>query len=150
MKIIDTNIINRIIKENLILDDFYYLAPDVREESEIVEQMFGRKLPGKVRDISNESIYDEVSYLMNYKNMLNKYKGRSFYNMTGFGDISILAAAKTLKERLESQPKKLFKEMEEKLIIITEDDDLKKKIKKEFTNEKTGILDTNIFISSSI
>ncbi len=140
MKLIDTNTLNHIFKNNLKLKDTYYLAPDVKEESEIVEQIFGRRLPENIKDISGESIFDESVYIKNYQEMINKYDGRSFYNMTGFGDISILALLKTLKECFQNKPRKLFKDMEEELIIITEDGPLKKKIEKEFNTKDCDTL----------
>lgn len=132
MKIIDTNTLNYILKNNLKINEIYYIAPDVKEESEVVEQILGKKLPDNIKEISKEEIYNENIYIKNYKEMINKYKGRSFYNMTGFGDISILALIETMRECFQGQPRRLFKIMEEELIIITEDGPLKKKIEKEF------------------
>ena len=47
------------------------------------------------QDNTVEKTVDKAQYLEHYKDMLNKYGGRSFYNMTGFGDISVLALLKT-------------------------------------------------------
>lgn len=137
MKLIDSNTLNTVFDKNLKLEDVYYLAPDVKEESEIVEQIFGRKLPDNIKDMSKELIFNERVYLKHYQEMINKHDGRSFYNMTGFGDISILALLKTLKESFQNQPRKLFAEMEEELIVYTEDGPLKKKIEKEFNSDNS-------------
>ena len=62
--------------------------------------------------------------------MLNTYKMRSFYNMKGFGDISILALLKTNKEATKGAlPSMTFGD-----VIITTDGPLIMKIKKEFNN----------------
>lgn len=132
MKIIDTNTINHIFNSNIKLHDYYYIAPDVKEESEITEMIFGKQIPTNIKDVSKEQVFDSVSYLRNYKDLLNRYRGRSFYNMSGFGDISILATLKTLGDALQAQNRRLFSEMDERLVVITEDDDLTKKITQEF------------------
>src|ERR1700690_2824360 len=103
MKIIDTNAINYVLSKNISLSEDYFVTPDVKDESEIAELIFGRALPTNIKDISKEKIFDEAIYISNYKSMLNKHKGRSFYNMTGFGDISILALLAMLKGALQSK-----------------------------------------------
>ena len=140
MKIIDTNTVNYIFNNSIKIEGVYYLAPDVKEESELVEQIFGRKLPDGIKDISNETVFDECAYVRNYNEMLNKYAGRSFYNMTGFGDISTLALLKTLKETFQNRPRRLFRYMEESLVLITNDNPLKNKIDKEFNEKETDSL----------
>jgi len=140
MKIIDINTLNYIFNHDLKIKEVHYLAPDIKEESEVTEQVFGRKLSENIKNISSEPIFNEGIYLKNYREMLNKYRGRSFYNMTGFGDISILALLKTLKECYQNQPRKLFKNMEEELVVITEDEALKKKIEKEFNQSNIDVL----------
>ena len=144
MNIIDTNTLNHIFKNNIRLEGVYYLAPDIKEESEIVEQIFGKKIPDGIRDISGEPSFNECVYVKNYKEMLNKHRGRSFYNMTGFGDISILALLQTLREHLKTQPK-LFEEMQDGLVVITEDLSLKKKIEKEFNSDVEILGNSSIY-----
>lgn len=150
MKIIDTNALNYIFNNNLEIGDFYYLAPDIKEEAELAELVFGRMLSKNIKDISSEPAFSECVYIKNYKEMLNKYHGRSFYNMTGFGDISILALLKTLEEYFQVQPSKLFEEMEESLVVITEDKPLRKKIESEFRDSKTNLCSIKILDNSSL
>jgi hypothetical protein len=127
------------------------VTPDVREESEIAELIFNKALPANIKNISKEKIFDEATYVMNYKNMLNKYKGRSFYNMTGFGDISILALLATLKRTFQAKPQKLFFEAENELVVITEDGALIQKIEKEFNQlEKNQNWKVKIFENKSV
>ena len=148
MKIIDTNTLNYIFTNNIKTNDIYYLAPDVKEESEIVEQIYGRRLPENIRDISNEPFFDQGTYIIYYKEMLNRYRGRSFYNMTGFGDISTLALLKMLREYIQIQPKSLFEEAEEKLTVITDDMPLRREIGEEF-NQSSPEEGRNIEILSN-
>lgn len=136
MILIDTNTVNYIIKSGLRIEGTYYLAPDVKEESELAQEILGRKLTARVKDITKEPFFDEAVYVKYYQKMLNKFGGRSFYNMTGFGDISILALLKTLEEYFKSLPPRLFFDDQEVLTVITEDEALKKKIVIEFN--KTG------------
>jgi hypothetical protein len=150
MKLIDSNTLNHIFNNNLKLEDTYYLAPDVKDESEIVEQIFNRKLPDNIKPISNEVMFDESVYLKNYEEMINKHEGRSFYNMTGFGDISILALLKTLQEYFQNQPRKLFQDMEEELIIYTEDGPLKTRIENEFNSSNNQQCKVKILGNSSL
>lgn len=132
MKIIDTNAVNHILKNNLTINEDYFITPDIKDESEITELIFGKKLSDRILDLSREVIFDEIIYVRNYQDILNKYKGRSFYNMTGFGDISILAALGMLKKVLSAKPLELFHNPKDSLIVITEDASLIKKIEKEF------------------
>lgn len=138
MKIIDTNTINHVFKSNIKLHDVYYIAPDVKEESEITEMIFGKQIPAGIKDVSKEQVFDSVAYLRNYKDLLNRYRGRSFYNMSGFGDISILATLKTLGDALQAQDRRLFSEMDESLAVITEDEKLTKKVNQEFNSPESG------------
>lgn len=132
MTIIDNNAISHVLKKGLQLTEAYYITPDVRDEAEVGEIIFNRRLPGKIQDISKLPGFRESTYIKHYREMLNKYKGRSFYNMTGLGDISILAALKTAKEMIQGKPQKLFIEAEDEMVTITEDGPLIKKIDKEF------------------
>jgi hypothetical protein len=133
MRIIDNNAITHVLKNNIKLTEVYYLAPDVSDEAEIAEQILGGKIPDKIRHISKEPFFDENAYIRAYKEMLNKHtSSRSFYNMTGFGDISILALVSTMSQQFSKQQKKLFNDMEEEIVIFTEDAGLRKKISQEF------------------
>lgn len=136
MKILDTNAINHILKRRLNLDDDYCVTDDIKEEAEIAESVIGRKLSAKVELASNSPLFDQALYLAHYKNMLNKHSGRSFYNMTGFGDISILALLKTVKETTKTQAQGRLFGTDEELEVFTEDQSLIKKITKESSKTK--------------
>src|SRR3989344_5554162 len=136
MKILDTNAVNHILKRRLNLDDDYCVTDDIKEEAEIAESVIGTKLSSKVELASSSALFDRTLYLAHYKNMLNKHSGRSFYNMTGFGDISILALLKTVEETTKDQSQGRLFGTYEVLEVFTEDQSLIKKITLESSKTK--------------
>lgn len=143
MKILDTNAVNYVLKNRLTLGDDYCVTDDIKEEIEIAEAVIGSRLSSKVMPASDSPLFDRALYLAHYKNMLNKHGGRSFYRMSGFGDISILALLKTVEEVSTNQARGRLFSTDEDLEVFTEDQPLIKKIKKEST--KTKILkNTNV------
>ena len=143
MRILDTNSINYVLGNLRSLHEVYFISPDIKDESELAELVHGKTMPAKIKEISKEPIFDEALYFKYYKEMLNKYGGRSFYNMTGFGDISILALLKTLDHAFKKRPQAQLPGMQEEMLLFTEDQGLRKKIAKEFpipTNSNLRIL----------
>lgn len=138
MNLIDTNAINHVLGSNLRVRETYYLAPDVREESEITEIVHGRRLSTNFKDASLHWLFDGRLYIQHYKDMLNRHSGRSFYNMTGFGDISILALIATIRDANTSAQPTLFPETERAVSLYTEDGPLIKKIEHEFNRGGSG------------
>lgn len=138
MKIIDTNGLNYMLKHKISSGDLLSITPDIRDEFEVEHE--GR-LPQNVADVTQSDSFDGADFLRHYKAMLNKYKGRSFYNMTGMGDISILALLSTEKEA----NKNCLPSMVPETTVITSDDKLAKKIKKEFSDTKNEF-DTKIVV----
>jgi hypothetical protein len=143
MRILDTNSINYILKNNLKVVNDYFVSPDVREESEVAEIVYARKIPNAVKNITSETIFNKALYLENYRLMLNKHGGRSFFNMTGFGDISILALIRTLTDTLTEQSGDQLFETPEEFIVYTEDNKLIRKIKREFPDGSVTICDNS-------
>lgn len=139
MNIVDTNGIQYIFVNNLSPRDAYYLAPDVVEEVEMTQLIHGRRLPANIFRISQSGDFDEAIYLKHYKNILNKYGGRSFYNMTGFGDVSILAASlmfiEVFANRIQTQ---LFRTTDQ-VTVYTNDKRLTLKINQELAGENFEI-----------
>ncbi|HZX73905.1 MAG TPA: hypothetical protein VFE57_05775 [Cyclobacteriaceae bacterium] len=130
MKILDTTTINHIFKNNIRLQGRYFITPCVGDEMVTAEIVWNRKAPSNIKDIFQEDSFDKAMYLRHYFDMLNKHGDRSFFNMSGFGDISIIALAKTLLETEKSviQNTLPFKEYKEEIIIYTSDGGLKKRI----------------------
>ncbi len=87
-----------------------------------------------ISEVPEFSIFD---FYINYKDMLNKHSGYSFSNLTGLGDISLLAAIKTL---VAKQSKLAFSESDDGIEVYTDDTGLIKRIRSEFSQYK------NIFI----
>jgi hypothetical protein len=135
MNLIDTNGVHYVFTKNFALQNNYYLAPDVEEEVEMTQIIHGKGLPARISKIIKSGNFDEAIYLKHYSDILNKYGGRSFYNMTGFGDVSILAATLMLIEvSVKQKLTQLFPNFEQ-VTIYTDDNGLIKKIKKELAGK---------------
>jgi hypothetical protein len=94
MKILDTSALDYAEKNDIALTGQFFITPDILDEFEVGHD----KRPARnVRNIFEVVEFNRAKYLGSYKAMLNAHGGRSFYNMTGFGDISILALLATLK-----------------------------------------------------
>jgi rRNA-processing protein FCF1 len=122
MKIIDTNGINYLIMNDIRLVDTFFVTPDVKEEYEVEHD----KLPRNVKPLLDESWFNSAVYLT----VLNRRVGRSFYNMTGFGDVSIVATLMALKAACAG----MLPDMIEDHIVITGDTGLTRQIRDEFNN----------------
>ncbi|MEI6553032.1 MAG: hypothetical protein WCO09_00520 [bacterium] len=135
MNILDTNGINHILKNNLTLSDEYFLVPDVAEESELAQMIHRRRMPGTITQLSQNTYFDQVIYLAHYKTILNKYGGRSFYNMTGFGDVSTIAALQMLFDVFNNQSRERLFATTESITVFTDDAGLIAKINAEFVGK---------------
>ncbi len=135
MKIIDTNILNKFIRDEILLDssDEFCITEELKDEIEILKSLspdYRNKIQRiKFTDIQKDS-FDEVKYLENYKTFLNKYNNIvSFYGLKGLGDISIMASIATV---LQTQ-RTLFDN--EYIEVVTSDSDLKEALKEEFSDK---------------
>ena len=140
MNIIDNNAIIYVLDRNIRVTEDYFLAPDVKEESELAELRSRRNMPVNFKEIRVLHSFTEPVYLGYYKVMLNKYGGRSFFNMAGFGDISILATVYTLLDNFElAKQQTLFPDAQE-VAVFTEDARLIKKIRAEFAGKNVVVM----------
>lgn len=133
MKILDSSALNYIFDNNLTFYENYYITPDIKDELFVLEFIKNKKAPTNIKNIFDETFVDELLYLKNYRLMLNKHRGRSFFNMGGFGDISIITLVKTLvdmEKKYQSERLPMI-EFEEKIIVYLDDKGLRKRIKKE-------------------
>jgi hypothetical protein len=140
MNLIDTNGIQYVVSRNLHLKFDYFMVPDVVDEVEVRHVIYGSAFPKRVFKILDSDYFDEAIYLKHYFNILNKYGKRSFFNMTGFGDVSILAALHMLAELFN---KRNQTEMFQSNLLIktyTNDDGLTKKIAKELSEKNFIVL----------
>lgn len=132
MKIIDTNGVSYIFENNVVLDNDYYLVPDVVEEVELTQLVHGQRIPSRLLEIEQSALFDEALYLNYYNKTLNKYGGRSFYNMTGFGDVSIIATLHMFMDVFDQQKRSQLFDLSEQIVIYTGDSGLTSKITTEF------------------
>lgn len=136
MRIIDNNALNYVVDNRIKLSGTFCTTPDVQEEFEV---KYEGGLPKGVQNIWDDPQFDKVGYLKNYADMLNKYGDKSFYNMRGFGDISIIALLKTQKGTRKVQ----LPGLEDGFVVITTDVQLTKHIQREFCD--TGdVFDSSI------
>jgi hypothetical protein len=135
MNLIDTNGVSYILTKRLSLKENYFLVPEVSEEVEMTQLVHGKKVPDNVLEIIASDEFNEAIYLNHYKNMLNKHDGKSFFNMTGFGDISILATIHTLLDMYVLQKAERLFDPTEPITVFTNDGGLTKRIAAEFVGK---------------
>lgn len=139
MKLIDTNGVNYILANNITLNETYLLVPDVKDESEVTELIHNRRLPPELIEITSTTIFREASYLRHYNAALNTHNIRSFFNMSGFGDISIIATIQMILENFMIQrPEQLF-DVSEIIEIYTNDGPLTTKINTTFSGRNVVV-----------
>lgn len=139
MNIIDTNGVSYIFDKGLTLKEEYYLAPDVVDEVEVTQLVHNRKLPSGILDIENTDEYDELIYIGHYKQVINSYKKRSFYNMTGFGDVSIISTLHMLMDVFARQKTEQLFETSDSIIVFTDDENLTTEINKIFAGKSVTV-----------
>jgi hypothetical protein len=128
MKILDNNALSFIRMNNIVPADTYVITPDVQME---FEDGFDEELPKEIRSFLEIRLVDFGLYLQNYSYMLNAYAANSFYNMRGFGDVSILALLHTLKKSTLG----MLSFMVEETVVVTSDGKLIDHIRSEFSNK---------------
>ena len=132
MKLIDTNGVNYVLANNITLSETYFLVPDVKDESEVTELVHNRRLPQNLVEIATTPVFNEASYLAYYNTALNTHNIRSFFNMSGFGDISIIATISVILDSFTNQrPEQLF-DVSETIEVYTNDGPLTAKITSSF------------------
>lgn len=135
MNIIDTNGVSYALGNSVTLHNDYYLVPDVAEEVEMTQLVHGRRIPQRVLEIDQLALFDEAIYLDHYNKTLNKYGGRSFYNMTGFGDVSIIATLHMFMDVFDQQKSSQLFDPSEQIVVYTGDTRLTAKITTEFNGK---------------
>lgn len=143
MKIIDTNIFSKFIKGEITTDlsGEAYTTDDLRNELEILKSSFPNHRNSlqdvKFIEIEKHRYFNEDKYLLNYKDLLNKYTNiTSFYGLKGLGDMSILAAVATILNPINPTLFDLYDRIE----VRTNDRELKEALREEF-GEKIDVND---------
>lgn len=139
MNIIDTNVVKYVLEKQISLQGSYCMTPDVAEEVEITQLIYNQKTSGSINLAANSYMFDEGVYIKNYKKVLNNIGGRSFYNMTGFGDVSTIALIHTFLIFFEKEDKTTLFGNKETIVVYTNDQGLAKRIKKEFVGKPVEI-----------
>jgi hypothetical protein len=140
MRLIDTNGVQHALARRIEPVSEYYLAPEIVEELEMWSLFEIGSLRTHYLALEKAPGWDPQAYLRNYKRVLNRTGGRSFYNMTGFGDISILAAVHTLIEvRRRNDQQDLFV-ADDPLHVYTGDEGLTRRLNAEFGDEAVVVL----------
>ncbi len=146
MKIIDTNILNKIVRnevKGIDLSQDFYITEDLSIELDNLKSISDnfKNILSKInfKDVKEnshfENQFNEVDFLKNYKIYINKYNNLiSFYGLKSIADISIIALVKTAL----SHPKNLFSELS--IEVITHDSGLKSALQNEF-GEKITVTD---------
>lgn len=114
----------------------YFVTPDVEEEMRVAEIVHNKKVPREIRSLLFRNGFDEGLYLKHYFDVLNQYGKRSFFNMKGFGDVSIVAATRTLVQLKKNSPSTLpLPGLADEIEVYTGDNHLAKALKKEFNGD---------------
>lgn len=139
MNLIDANAVNDVLKDRISITKDYYLVPDVVDEVELTALTYGKSLPAEIQNLASLHVFDLGIYLKHYQSMLNSHGGRSFFNMTGFGDISTLASIHMLLEVFEIQKTEQLFDPTEPILTFTRDHGLKRRIEKEFSGRNVEV-----------
>ncbi len=138
MKILDTSALNFVMKNNIIIDENFFVTPDILEEIYTLEIALNKAAPlTYLIDLFEEESFQKALYLKNYHFILNSVGGKSIYTMRGMGDVSLLALAKTLIESKGAfwSLELPFAEYAEKHTIYSGDEGLRKRLEKIVGNE---------------
>lgn len=139
MNIIDNNGIQFVIENHLVLQNEYYMAPDIEEEAEMLRLVTGAPIPMNISSVKSHRTFDEAVYLDCYRESLNRYAGRSFFNMRGFGDISILSCLHMFGVVYQRQSTQELFPVNEHIVVFTKDTGLKKRIEKDFDKKNVTV-----------
>lgn len=132
MRLLDTNGVDALLSVGQSPKEKYYLAPDIVDEVELARIIHKRNLPQNIFPIEGVRGFKISKYLKRYRQMLNKFGGRSFFNMTGFGDISILASLHVARESFPELAQMQLFGGADALSIYSGDEGLVKKVRSEF------------------
>ena len=142
MNLIDTVAVSHILKKGIALNEQYYLSPEVTDEVDLTRAMFNKKLPEKIFEIKEHPIFNEGTYLRRFQEMINKHSDCSFFNMTGFGDISILATLHMLQEQYNNGSIN-YVDNQPVIKLFTNDNPLTKKVVNEFQKNFVSVIQVN-------
>lgn len=116
---------------------------DLYEEYLVAEERHGKRLKN-VKKASDLIDYDRAYYLRVYADTLNAYAQVSLARMSGLGDVSILALLRCIVENFGNEHVQLSLDLDGgpsiMASVITNDGQLRKKIKTEFGNDDIKVV----------
>ena len=105
----------------------------------MTEMIHNKRVPEEIRSVVELDEFNESIYIHQYKLALNSYKKRSFYNMKGFGDVSIIATIYTLLDGYKKQITEQLFSTAESIVVYTNDVNLTKVITAEFAKNDVQV-----------
>lgn len=137
MIILDTNTIISCLEHGKTLGDHEIIVPDDLYEEYLITEIRHKSQVRNVRLASKMTGFSEAYYLHQYANAINSYSKVSVAKMRGLGDVSIIALLECLiSDYGRKQPQislGLGADLDEKITVVSNDDDLCKKINNDFS-----------------
>jgi hypothetical protein len=135
MIIIDNTAYNYIVDNDLQFGKglCFYVPNDIIDEITLAASLKGAPFPGYIKNIFETSPFDIGAYYKHYKDCLNSETLSHFYNMTGFGDVSIVAAVGGVCEA-QDQAVSLFPN--DDIVVYLSDNKLTNVLTKRFSSRK--------------
>lgn len=138
MIVVDSSTVIECLKHNRPLPTGMLVPDDLYNEYLIAEARHGNKIKG-ITLASTIKGYDEVYYLRAYSKALNSFSHLSFAKSRGFGDVSIIALVACLVTDFGRSQPQLSLDLGDitasKVIVITDDVGLRKKLTQEFKDD---------------
>lgn len=136
MTILDTNTIISCLEQEKSLGDNEIIVPDDLYEEYLITEIRHKRQVRNVCMASNIAGFSEAYYLSQYAKAINSYPNVSVAKMRGLGDVSIIALLECLITDFgRKQPQislELGADLEKKIIVVTDDNDLCKRIVNDF------------------
>lgn len=142
MKILDTNIIIKILNKDIIYKERIFVTSDLLEEYENAEFYNNAKINNERVNIELDKELGALFYNY-YKRNLNELSGRSFFGMTGFGDISIISLVDALLE-LDERSMKLTSEKHKVFLAENADHRFRKKLVERYKDKIEILSESNL------
>lgn len=139
MIVLDSNtVITGFENKHKFATDQFIVPDSLYEEYQVAEVRHKEQVRG-VTLASTLKGYDEAYYLSEYAKALNSYSQVSFAKMRGFGDVSIIALVGCLATDFGRKlPQTAFdfgNDAPVKVRVVTNDNNLRKKLKKDFEGQ---------------
>lgn len=136
MIIADTSSIITSFEQDKLISVNDIIVPDDLYEEYLVAEIRHKKRVTNFKLASTQKGYDEAYYLKKYADVLNSYTPASLARMRGLGDVSIIALVDCIVTDYGKNPPQTMLNLGDnsldKVIVITNDEDLSKRLSKDF------------------